>query len=71
MKTRSKVVYRMSSNWQAPLLFFNALGMIDALNSQQRGQREGLLERIHWVRAILRGIKSMSPQRECLESTVR
>lgn len=27
-RMRSKVIYRMSSNWQAPPLFFNALGMI-------------------------------------------
>lgn len=24
---RSKVIYRMSSNWQSPALFFNAIGM--------------------------------------------
>lgn len=41
----SKVIYRMSSNWQAPPLFFNALGMIYILIiiAQQRGKREGLL----------------------------
>lgn len=36
---RSKVIYRMSSNWQAPALFFNAIGMIYIL-IPNKGARE-------------------------------
>lgn len=64
---RSEVVYRMSLNWQAPPLLFNALGMVLVRISSGGEGENACLDECVGGRAIVIGIKPLPLQREHLK----